>query len=85
QYAADSIRTTDKLTWVQWAKRFNQYLQHIDMLFSPDLIILGGGASKKMNLFEKHIKLGVNAEVVAAQTQNEAGIIGAAMAAKGLL
>jgi polyphosphate glucokinase len=55
------------------------------MLFSPDLIILGGGASKKMNLFEKHIKSGVNANIVAAETQNEAGIIGAAMAAKYLL
>ena len=85
KYAADSIRTAEKLTWVQWAKRFNQYLQHIDMLFSPDLIILGGGASKKMNLFEKHIKVGVNADIVAAQTQNEAGIIGAAMSAKELL
>lgn len=85
KYAADSIRTAEKLTWVQWAKRFNQYLQHIDMLFSPDLIILGGGASKKMKLFEKHIKAGVKADIVAAQTQNEAGIIGAAMAAKELL
>lgn len=85
KYAADSIRTAEKLTWVQWAKRFNQYLQHIDMLFSPDLIILGGGASKKMSLFEKHIKVGVYADIVAAQTQNEAGIIGAAMAAKDLL
>jgi polyphosphate glucokinase len=70
---------------VKWAKRFNKYLQHIDMLFSPDLIILGGGASKKMNLFEKHIESGVNANIVAAETQNEAGIIGAAMAAKELL
>lgn len=85
KYAADSTRTEEKLTWVQWAKRFNVYLQHIDMLFSPDLIILGGGASKHMNLFEKHIKVGVNAYIVAAQTQNEAGIIGAAMAAKDLL
>ncbi len=84
-YAADSIRTADKLTWVQWAKRFNVFLQHIDMLFSPDLIILGGGASKKIDLFKRHIQAGVNAEIVAAQTQNEAGIIGAAMAAKGLL
>ncbi len=85
QYAADSIRTAEKLTWVQWAKRFNVYLQHIDMLFSPDLIILGGGASKHINLFEKHVKVGVNADIIAAQTQNEAGIIGAAMAAKELL
>lgn len=85
QYAADSIRTSEKLTWVQWAKRFNKYLQHIDMLFSPDLIILGGGASKQMSIFEKHVKLGVNADIVAAQTQNEAGIIGAAMAATELL
>jgi polyphosphate glucokinase len=85
EYAADSVRTAKKLTWVKWAKRFNKYLQHIDMLFSPDLIILGGGASKKMSLFEKHITVGVNANIVAAETQNEAGIIGAAMAAKDLL
>lgn len=78
-YAADSARTRDELSWGDWGKRFNKFIQHIDMLFSPDLIILGGGASKKMDRFKDKLK--IDTPVVAATTQNEAGIIGAAMAA----
>lgn len=79
KYAADSIRTKEKLSWKKFGKRLNEYLQHIDMLFSPDLIIVGGGVSKQMDLYKKYLK--VNADIVVAETQNEAGIIGAAMAA----
>lgn len=83
KYAADSTREKEELTWKKWGKRFNKFLKHIDMLFSPDLIILGGGASKKMDKFEDQIT--VETPIVAASTQNEAGIIGAAMAAKDLI
>jgi polyphosphate glucokinase len=44
------------------------------------MIILGGGASKKLDLFKDQLHL--KAKVVPAKFLNEAGIIGAAMAAK---
>jgi polyphosphate glucokinase len=48
------------------------------MLFSPDLFIIGGGVSRKANKFLPHIE-GIAAEIVPAQLQNNAGIVGAAM------
>lgn len=78
--ASDAARQRDKLTWKRWAKRFNRYLNTLERLFSPDLFILGGGASKK---HEKFIPLlSVRAEILPAQLLNEAGIIGAALAAR---
>ena len=78
-YAADRIRDEKDLSWKEWGKRLNVYFQHIEFLFSPNRIILGGGVSKK---YEKYIKyLHLNADVVPAKLRNEAGIIGAAMAA----
>ncbi len=78
--ASDAARQRDKLSWKRWAKRFNRYLNTLERLFSPDLFILGGGASKK---HEKFIPLlSVRAEILPAQLLNEAGIIGAALAAR---
>lgn len=75
-YAADSIRKKLELSWEDWGTRFNEYLLHLELLFSPDLIILGGGASKK---FEKYKNLfTINCPVVPAKLLNHAGIIGAA-------
>lgn len=76
KYAADSIRKKEDLSWDKWSKRFNEYLQHLDFLFSPDLFILGGGASKKFEKY-KH-NLNVKCPVIPAQLLNHAGIIGAA-------
>jgi polyphosphate glucokinase len=78
-YTADSARKREKLSWTEWADRLNQYLRHIEFLFSPNLIILGGGVSKKHEKFIPLLKL--RAEVVPAKLLNEAGIIGAAVAA----
>ena len=78
--ASDAARQRDKLSWKRWAKRFNKYLNTLERLFSPDLFILGGGASKK---HEKFIPLlSVRAEILPAQLLNEAGISGAALAAR---
>jgi polyphosphate glucokinase len=78
-HAAVSARRRDQLSWRQWAGRLDKYLQHVEFIFSPHYIILGGGASKK---HEKFIpRLHVRAAVVPAQLRNEAGIVGAAMAA----
>lgn len=70
-----------ELSWEHWAHRLQKYLEHVEMLFSPDLFILGGGVSRKPEKFLPLIE-GIRAEIVPAKLQNNAGIVGAAMAAK---
>ncbi len=82
KYASDAARKRDGLSWEEWAKRFNKYLNHMEGLLSPDRIIIGGGASKKRHKFFHEIK--IKAELVEATLLNNAGIIGAALAAKKL-
>ena len=78
--ASDAARQRDDLSWQKWAKRFDTYLNALEKLIWPDLIILGGGASKKHEKFFPFLT--VQAEVVPAATLNEAGIIGAALAVR---
>jgi len=81
--AAARIKTEKDLSWKAWGGRVDEYLKYMELLFSPDLFIIGGGVSKK---FEKFIPyLQTQAEIVPAQLQNDAGIVGAAMAAKDLV
>ena len=75
----DSARKREDLSWKQWGKRLDIYFKHIEFLFSPDLILIGGGVSKKHEKFLKHID--IRAEILPAKLRNEAGIIGAALAA----
>lgn len=77
--ASARIREEEDLSWKRWSKRVNEFLQMMDFLFSPDLFIIGGGVSKKFDKFAEY--LAVNAELIPAQLRNDAGIIGAAMAA----
>jgi polyphosphate glucokinase len=79
-FASDAARKRDNLTLKKWAKRFNLYLNMLEKLLWPDLIILGGGVSKEFDAFRAEIN--VQAEIVPAGMLNEAGIIGAALAAK---
>jgi polyphosphate glucokinase len=79
-YASDATRKKESLDWEAWGKRLNEYISHIEFLSWPEMIILGGGASKKLDLFKDHLNL--KAKVVPAKFLNEAGIIGAAIAAK---
>ena len=76
KYCSDAVRTKKKLSWKEWAFRFNEYLAYMEFLFSPDLIILGGGASKKWDSYAPALK--TKAVTVPAQLRNNAGIIGAA-------
>lgn len=78
--ASDAARKRDDLSWEKWAKRLDIYLNRLEKLVWPDLIILGGGVSKKHNKFMSHLT--VQAEIVIAESLNEAGIIGAALAGK---
>lgn len=78
--ASANVRKQDDLSWKEWSKRVEEYLLHMEMLFTPDLFIIGGGVSKKHEKFLPRID-GVRAEIVPAALFNDAGIIGAAMAA----
>ncbi len=80
KYASDAARKADHLNWQKWGKRFNEYLGRLESLVWPEMIIIGGGASKKEDHFFKYLK--TRAKVLPAQFENEAGIIGAALAAK---
>ncbi len=77
--ASDAARKREKLSWKKWGHRFDQYLHTMEKLLWPDLIILGGGISKKYEEFLPYIT--VQAEVVPAKMLNEAGIVGAAVGA----
>jgi polyphosphate glucokinase len=83
KYAADSIKKKEDLTWQQWGKRFDEYLNYVYRLFYPDLFVVGGGTSKKFHKFEEYLT--VPAPVKPAELQNLAGIVGAALSAKELL
>jgi polyphosphate glucokinase len=76
--ASDAARKRQDMSWKKWGKKFNRYLMTLEKYLWPNLIILGGGGSKKYRKFEKYLT--VNAEVLPAKTLNEAGIIGAALA-----
>lgn len=81
-WASDAARERKELSWEAWAPYFNEYLVKLERLVWPDLIILGGGASKKFDLFCS--ALTVKAEVAPAEMRNEAGIVGAALAFRKL-
>ncbi len=80
KYASDAARKNYDLSWDIWAKRFDKYLNYLEQLLWPDLIIVGGGVSKKKERFYSHLT--VKAKVVMAELQNNAGIVGAAYFAK---
>ncbi|MER7518585.1 polyphosphate--glucose phosphotransferase [Streptomyces sp. NPDC126499] len=80
--ASAKAREDEDLTWEHWAtRRLRKYLAHVEMLFSPELFIIGGGVSRKADRFLPLIE-GIEAEIVPAELQNNAGIVGAAMAAR---
>jgi polyphosphate glucokinase len=76
--AADGARKREDLSWEQYAERLDEYLHKIEDLLWPDLIVVGGGISKKAEKFFPHLT--VRTEIVTATMRNEAGIAGAALA-----
>ena len=75
--AAASARKREGLSWAEWAGRVQHYLRHVERLLSPELIIVGGGASKKPDRWLPLVD--IETEIVPAQMANNAGIIGAAL------
>lgn len=77
RYAADSVRKIKDMSWKEWGTRLNKALTYYEKMFNPNLFIIGGGVSKKMERFEDCIDL--DTPVVPAEMENNAGIIGAAL------
>jgi len=80
-YAAYSAMERESLSWKDWAARLQWYYEYIEFLFSPDLLIVGGGVSKHADEFLPLLKL--KTPIVPAVHRNNAGIIGAAALALG--
>lgn len=74
--AAFSAKERENLSWEEWAKRLQKYYSTLQRLFSPDLIIVGGGVSKEHKNFLP--LLNIDCEIVPAEMRNNAGILGAA-------
>lgn len=77
--AADSVRERDELSWERWARRLTEYFKVLEALLWPDLIIVGGGVSRKHEQFLPLVR--TRAELLPARFLNSAGLIGAAIAA----
>lgn len=77
--AAESARDRDDLDWAQWGERLTRYFTHVENLLWPDLIIVGGGVSKKYAKWSPYVS--TRTPMVPAKLLNEAGIIGAALLA----
>jgi polyphosphate glucokinase len=78
--ASERARELHDLSWGKWAGRVDDYLTHVEALVSPSLFIIGGGISRKSDKFLP-LLTGVRAKIVPAALHNDAGIVGAAMAA----
>jgi polyphosphate glucokinase len=77
--AAASVREREGIGWDEWTPRVERYLRHVEMLFSPDLFIVGGGASKAAHEWLPTLR--IDTEIVPATMANNAGIVGAALVA----
>lgn len=79
QFASAAVKTKLDLDWAEWTERVNVYLRVVERLFSPELIIIGGGVSQDHRMWFKLLR--TRAKVVPAKLHNDAGIVGAALVA----
>ncbi len=79
-YAANSARKRKEQSWETWGNELNEVLQYFERIVSPDLIILGGGVSKKLDNYKSYLH--TDATLIPAQHLNEAGVIGAGLYAR---
>jgi polyphosphate glucokinase len=77
--AAASVKDEHKMSYKTWAQRVNHYMRHVERLFTPDLFVVGGGVSKDADKWVPLLDL--DTPVEPAQLLNNAGIVGAAIAA----
>lgn len=81
-YAAARLVERDNMEIGPWADRVGEFLRHLERVLTPDLLIFGGGISKRFDDFVDHFDLKTPVRV--AQLRNNAGIVGAALASRGL-
>jgi polyphosphate glucokinase len=81
--ASERAKVLHDMSWSKWAGRVDEYMQHMEALLSPGLIIVGGGISKESHKWVP-LLTGVRAKIVPAALLNDAGIVGAAMSASGV-
>ena len=79
QWAANSAREEEDLSWEDWAKRLTVFYRRLERFLSPDLFVVGGGVSKRADEFLPLID--IETEIVPAVLRNKAGVIGAALMA----
>ncbi|WP_237202528.1 polyphosphate--glucose phosphotransferase [Rothia endophytica] len=82
--ASARARETHELSWKKYGKRLRRYFTHVEMLFTPDLFIIGGGISKNPEKFLPYFEEDVRTPIVMAELRNNAGIVGAAVWAAGM-
>jgi len=75
-WAANSARKREELSFEEWGKRVNKFLNHVERVITPDFIILGGGVSKHIHKYRDQIN--IETPYVVSEKQNNSGIIGAA-------
>lgn len=74
--AASSVKDREGLSYAKWATRLQRYYSHLEMLFSPDLFVVGGGVSRDSDKFLPLLDL--KTPIIPAKMRNKSGIIGAA-------
>lgn len=82
--ASARAREVHELSWKKYGKRLHRYFSHVEMLFSPDLFIIGGGISKNPEKFVPHLEGKLRTPMVMAALRNNAGIVGSALWASGM-
>jgi len=79
EWASNAAMERENLSFKKWGKRFNTFLEYVELLVNPDCIILGGGSSDDFDEFKQWIT--IETPVTPAHLGNTAGIVGAACAA----
>jgi polyphosphate glucokinase len=78
--ASAAVREREDLSWGKWAARLQRYFRALEDYLWPDLIIVGGGVSRRSGKFLPLLDL--RTPIIPAELQNRAGIVGAALLAR---
>lgn len=81
-YASARTRKAEELSWAEWGTRVGEYLRYVERIISPDLFILGGGVSRRLDSFEEYLLC--STPIIPADLRNSAGIVGAALVAASI-
>lgn len=79
KYVSNGVREKRDLSWEEWGRRVHEFVAELERLLWPELIIIGGGVSAKHEKYFKYVR--PRARLVPARFLNQAGTIGAAIAA----